>query len=134
MVNQMDLLIEIHESIAEFSRIGESISDPEKSILMMFDEFKLNEEEVSALKSLQFNSNSISGIEKIVRDKMLLSFFHFLAVLDGVGDPRFRKEDDVWLGLRLESKRMSDEDQSEEFLHDLLFDAYWKWQEIKSTK
>jgi len=66
----------------------------------------------------------------MVRDRMLLSFHHFFAVLDGVGDPRLRKDDSVWLGLRLENKSISDELGDEEFLHDMLFEAYWKWLEM----
>ncbi|MCG7344199.1 hypothetical protein MHZ92_08645 [Sporosarcina sp. ACRSL] len=132
MDNQMSLLIDLHESLEEFSKIGDSLRAPDKA--RVWEEFTLTEEELSALQSTEFSGKSISAIEKIVRDRMLLSFHHFLAVLDGVGDPRFRKDDSVWLGLRLENKSISDEAGDEEFLHDMLFEAYWKWLEIKNNK
>ena len=131
MDNRMSLLVELHESIEEFSKIGDSLRNPDKT--RIWDELKLTEEEVSALQSIEFTSESISGIEKIIRDRMLLSFHHFFAVLDGVGDPRVRGDNSVWLGLRLENRSLSDEAE-EEFLHDMLFEAYWKWLEVRASK
>lgn len=135
MANQKSLLMEIYESIEELSKIGDSLTNPEEAIMLGFwEELKLTEHEVNALKASGLNDQIISGIEKIIKERMLLSFHQFFAVLDGVGDPKFRNEDSVWLGLKLVNKTVNDEPEDEEFLHDQLFDAYWDWIEMKSKK
>lgn len=128
----MSLLIEVHDLIKEYSKIGDSLRNPENAIIGVEDELKLSVEEVKALNANEFDFHSICGIEKIVRDRMLSSFFYFFCIIDGVGDPKFRKNNTVWLGLKLEQRGLGDEREHEEFLHDMLYEAYWKWQEVKS--
>ncbi|QPQ35987.1 MULTISPECIES: hypothetical protein [unclassified Lysinibacillus] len=132
MDSQMSLLMEVHELIKEYSKMGDSLRHPENAIIGVEEELKLTDEEVKALKANEFDFHSICGIEKIVRDRMLSTFFHFFCIIDGVGDPKFRNDDTVWLGLKLEQRGLDEEREYEEFLHDMLYEAYWKWQEMKS--
>ena len=59
-----------------------------------------------------------ADVETISREAATAALFHFLCVIDGVGDPP--GFDGPWVGLRL-SEPTSDED--EPFLHDALMDA-----------
>lgn len=129
--NKMDLLVEVHERIEEYADIGNLLKNP--GIHTARDEVKLSEKELEALKAIEFSSDAIQGIEKIVNDRMFSLFFGFLAVLDGVGDPKLQSEEDVWLGFKLVAKNLEDT-ENEEFLHDQLFEAYSKWREIKVDK
>lgn len=129
MNDKMDLLIEVHERIEEYSKIGDILRNPEK--LTKWDKMKLSEEEFQALITTDFSDSTINGIESIIRDRMLTLFFTFFAVLDGVGDPKLRNNEDVWLGFKLESRTVDNDDGYEEFFHDMLFEAYSKWKEIK---
>ncbi|MDN7240968.1 hypothetical protein QWY14_04160 [Planococcus sp. N028] len=129
--NKMDLLIEVHERIEEYSKIGSILKNPDK--LTEWDKITFSEEEMSALKATEFSSHSINGIEKIISERMLTLFFNFFAVVDGVGDPKLRKKEDVWLGFRLENKTEENDKGDENFLHDQLFEAYSKWLELKSN-
>jgi len=128
----MSLLMEVHELIEEYSRMGNSLRNPENAIIGIEDELKLTAEELNALNAHKFTHQSISGIEKIVHDRMLSIFFHFFCIIDGVGDPKFSYDDTVWLGLKLEQRGLDEEREHEEFLHDMLYEAYWKWRELKS--
>jgi len=132
MDSQVSLLMEVHELIEEYSRMGNSLRNPENAIIGIGDELKLTAEELNALNAHKFTHQSISGIEKIVRDRMLSIFFHFFCIIDGVGDPKFSYDDTVWLGLKLEQRGLDEEREHEEFLHDMLYEAYWKWRELKS--
>ncbi|WP_409369335.1 hypothetical protein [Lysinibacillus sp. 38-6] len=132
MDSQMSLLMEVHELIEEYSRMGNSLRNPENAIIGIEDELKLTAEELNALNANEFTHQSISGIEKIVRDRMLSIFFHFFCIIDGVGDPKFQYDDTVWLGLKLERRGLDEEREDEEFLHDMLYEAYWRWRELKS--
>jgi len=132
MDSQMSLLMEVHELIEEYSKMGDSLRNPVNAIIGVEDELKLTAEELNALKVNEFTHQSISGIEKIVRDRMLSIFFHFFCMIDGVGDPKFSYDDTVWLGLKLEPRDIDEEREDEEFLHDMLYEAYWKWRELKS--
>lgn len=73
----MSLLMEVHELIEEYSKLGDSLSHPENAIISVEDELKLTTEEIKALKANEFDFHSICGIEKIVRDRMLSTFFTF---------------------------------------------------------
>jgi len=128
----MCLLMEVHELIEEYSKMGDSLRNPENAIIGVEDELKLTAEELNALNANEFTHQSISGIEKIVRDRMLSIFFHFFCIIDGVGDPKFQYDDTVWLGLKLERRGLDEEREDEEFLHDMLYEAYWRWRESKS--
>lgn len=128
----MSLLMEVHELIEEYSKMGDSLRHPENAIVGIEDELKLTAEELNALNANKFTHQSISGIEKIVRDRMLSIFFHFFCIIDGVGDPKFRNDNTVWLGLKLERRGLDEEREDEEFLHDMLYEAYWRWRESKS--
>lgn len=73
----MCLLMEVHDLIEEYSKMGDSLRNPENAIIGIEDELKLSVEEVKALKANEFDFHSICGIEKIVRDRMLSTFFTF---------------------------------------------------------
>jgi len=120
MDSQMSLLMEVHELIEEYSKMGDSLRNPVNAIIGVEDELKLTAEELNALKVNEFTHQSISGIEKIVRDRMLSIFFHFFCMIDGVGDPKFSYDDTVWLGLKLERRGLDEEREDEEFLHDTI--------------
>lgn len=81
--DQMELLIDVHESIEEYSEIGAILHNPEQ--LTKWDEIKLTDEELLALKATEFSSHAISGLEKIIEDRLHALFFNFFAVVDGVG-------------------------------------------------
>ncbi|NDI35764.1 hypothetical protein [Chengkuizengella sediminis] len=93
---------------------------------------QLNEEELKSLKTQQFNSDSISVIEKIVRDNIMCAFHDALCLIDGVTDPNpsLLEDNKVWLGLSLTEVREDFEEESD-FLHDQLFDSYWEWLDLR---
>lgn len=126
---QMELLMDVHENIGEYSKIGALLLNPEQ--LTIWDKHKLSDEELIALKATQFSSLAISGIEKLIEDRMHALFFNFFSVVDGVGEPKLRDDEAAWLGFRLENKTLEAREVEEEFLHDQFFEAYSKWQEIK---
>jgi hypothetical protein len=125
-------LIELHEIIKKYSEIRNDLLDPGHNIV--WDEFKLTDDEVQALKRYQFDATTLTAIEKIVRDSILGAFHDAFALLDGVGDPEIVKidEDDVWLGLRLTEP--TEDEQDEDFLHDQVYSSYWDWLEQKNEK
>ena len=91
---------------------------------------RLKQEEISALNAQKFTDESISAIEKIVRDNIMGAFHSAFCLLDGVSDPVSENEEDIWVGLKLEEKQDNDED--EEFLHDELYSSYWDWHDLNN--
>src|SRR6478735_9012379 len=91
-------LRELHSIIKEYAEVGEQLKQPDKQL--SWEEFDLTEEEISALNAQKFTDESISAIEKIVRDN-IMGAFH---LLDGVSDPVSQNEEDLWVGLKLEEK------------------------------
>ena len=128
-------LMELHSIIKERSMIGNLISNPPLDSVL--EEFNLTDTELSALKAQQFTPESISGIEKIVRDNLMTAFFEVFCILDGVGDPNesLMEPDEVWLGLKLTEVEYNEEDEEEEevteFLHDEFFSTYQEWKELQ---
>lgn len=127
-------LLELHSIIKERSIIGNQFSNPPQN--SAFEEFNLTDTELSALKDQQFTPESISGIEKIVRDNLMTAFFEAFCILDGVGDPNelLMEPDEVWLGLKLTEIEFDEEEVEEvtEFLHDELFSTYQDWKELQN--
>lgn len=123
-------LIELHEIIKKNSEISECLTNPLDTYL--WEEYQLSENEIKELTKTNFNNESLSAIEKIVRNKIMNAFFESLAILDGVGDPSVVEAKDVWLGLKLQEKTLNDEDA--DFLHDQLYEKYWEWLALKSSK
>jgi len=121
-------LREIHNIIKEYSEIGEQLKQPPKEL--SWEEFKLTRNEISALSNQVFTDESISAIEKIVRDNIMGAFHSAFCLLDGVSDPILENDEEVWFGLKLEEKQEDEED--EEFLHDELYNSYWDWQELNN--
>lgn len=126
-------LIELHSIIKERSMIGNLISNPPLDSVL--EEFNLTVTELNALKAQQFTPESISGIEKIVRDNLMATFFEVFCILDGVGDPNesLMEPDEVWLGLKLTEVKYNEEGEEEvtEFLHDEFFSTYQEWKELQ---
>ncbi|MCZ8540796.1 hypothetical protein [Psychrobacillus psychrodurans] len=127
-------LIELHSIIKERSMIGNLISNPPLDSVL--EEFNLTVTELNALKAQQFTPESISGIEKIVRDNLMTTFFEVFCILDGVGDPNesfsLMEPDEVWLGLKLtEVEYNEEEEEVTEFLHDEFFSTYQEWKELQ---
>ncbi|MCJ7983159.1 hypothetical protein MUB16_01995 [Priestia sp. OVL9] len=118
-------LREIHNIIKEYSEVGEQLKQPPKEL--SWDEFNLTKNEISALDAQKFTDESISAIEKIVRDNIMGAFHSAFCLLDGVSDPVSENDEDIWVGLKLEEKQEEEED--EEFLHDELYSSYWDWHE-----
>ncbi|MFP8641021.1 hypothetical protein ACLHWY_05680 [Priestia aryabhattai] len=121
-------LREIHNIIKEYSEIGEQLKQSPKEL--SWEEFKLTRNEISALSNQVFTDESISAIEKIVRDNIMGAFYSAFCLLDGVSDPILENDEEVWFGLKLEEKQEDEED--EEFLHDELYNSYWDWQELNN--
>lgn len=121
-------LRELHSIIKEYSEVGEQLKQPDKQL--SWEEFDLTEEEISALNVQKFTDESISAIEKIVRDNIMGAFHSAFCLLDGVSDPVSENEEDIWVGLKLEEKQNDDED--EEFLHDELYSSYWDWHDLNN--
>ncbi|MED4219511.1 hypothetical protein P4671_26385 [Priestia megaterium] len=118
-------LREIHNIIKEYSEVGEKLKQPSKEL--SWEEFNLTKNEISALDAQKFTDESISAIEKIVRDNIMGAFHSAFCLLDGVSDPVSENEEDVWVGLKLEEKQ--EDEENEEFLHDELYSSYWDWHE-----
>src|SRR6478736_273699 len=121
-------LREIHNIIKEYSEIGEQLKQPPKEL--PWEEFNLTKDEINSLETLEFTDESISAIEKIVRDNIMGAFHSAFCLLDGVSDPVSENEEDIWVGLKLEEKQDNDED--EEFLHDELYSSYWDWHDLNN--
>ncbi|GAB1792634.1 hypothetical protein [Priestia megaterium] len=119
-------LRELHSIIKEYSEVGEQLKQPDKQL--SWEEFDLTEEEISALNAQKFTDESISAIEKIVRDNIMGAFHSAFCLLDGVSDPVSENEEDIWVGLKLEEKQ----DDDEEFLHDELYSSYWDWHDLNN--
>ncbi|MGF9772978.1 hypothetical protein ABEX30_11060 [Priestia aryabhattai] len=115
-------LREIHNIIKEYSEVGEQLKQPPKEL--SWEEFNLTKNEISALDAQKFTDESISAIEKIVRDNIMGAFHSAFCLLDGVSDPVSENDEDIWVGLKLEEKQ-----EDEEFLHDELYSSYWDWHE-----
>ena len=121
-------LREIHNIIKEYSEIGEQLKKPPKEL--PWEEFNLTKNEISALEHQEFTDESISAIEKIVRDNIMGAFHSAFCLLDGVSDPLSENDEGIWVGLKLEEKQEDEEDEEdEEFLHDELYSSYWDWHE-----
>jgi hypothetical protein len=118
-------LREIHNIIKEYSEVGEQLKQPSKEL--PWEEFNLTKNEISALDAQKFTDESISAIEKIVRDNIMGAFHSAFCLLDGVSDPVSENDEDVWVGLKLEEKQ--EDEENEEFLHDELYSSYWDWHE-----
>jgi hypothetical protein len=121
-------LREIHSIIKEYSEIGEQLKKPSKELL--WEEFNLTKNEISALNDQEFTDESMSAIEKIVRDNIMGAFHSAFCLLDGLSDPVLENDDDMWGGLKLVEKQADEEE--EDFLHDELYNSYWDWQELNS--
>ncbi|MBY0008753.1 hypothetical protein C1N83_24415 [Priestia aryabhattai] len=119
-------LRELHSIIKEYAEVGEQLKQPDKPL--SWEEFDLTEEEISALNAQKFTDESISAIEKIVRDNIMGAFHSAFCLLDGVSDPVSENEEDIWVGLKLEKKQ----DDDEEFLHDELYSSYWDWHDLNN--
>ncbi|MCP1450888.1 hypothetical protein [Priestia megaterium] len=121
-------LRELHSIIKEYAEVGEQLKQPDKQL--SWEEFDLTEEEISALNAQKFTDESISAIEKIVRDNIMGAFHSAFCLLDGASDPVSENEEDIWVGLKLEEKQ--DDDEEEEFLHDELYSSYWDWHDLNN--
>ncbi len=124
-------LIELHEIIKNSSEIRNQLVDPSEDNIIS-DEFKLSIEEVNALKKYNFDDVVLSAIEKTVRDNIERAFFRALALLDAVGDPEVVEIDKTWLGLTLRERKLDEEEDNEEFLHDEFYEVYWDWLERRN--
>ncbi|MQR86281.1 hypothetical protein GFV16_10195 [Bacillus megaterium] len=118
-------LREIHNIIKEYSAIGEQLKQPPKEL--PWEEFNLTKDEINSLETQKFTDESISAIEKIVRDSIMGAFHSAFCLLDGVSDPVLENDDDMWFGLKLVEKQ--EEEDEEDFLHDELYSSYWDWRE-----
>ncbi|CRK84531.1 hypothetical protein [Neobacillus massiliamazoniensis] len=124
-------LIELHEIIKNSSEeIRNHLVSPSEDNIV-WDEFKLSEEEVAALKKCKFDDVALSAIEKTVRDTILGAFHDAFSLLDAVTDPEVVELYDTWLGLTL-SEPNEEEEENEGFLHDEVYDAYWDWSEQRN--
>jgi len=121
-------LRELHSIIKEYAEVGEQLKQPDKQL--SWEEFDLTEDEISALNAQNFTDESISAIEKIVRDNIMGAFHSAFCLIDGVSDPVSENEEDIWVGLKLEEKQ--DDDEDEEFLHDELYSSYWDWHDLNN--
>ncbi|MGE7717894.1 hypothetical protein [Priestia megaterium] len=119
-------LRELHSIIKEYAEVGEQLKQPDKQL--SWEEFDLTEKEISALNAQKFTDESISAIEKIVRDNIMGAFHSAFCLLDGVSAPVSENEEDIWVGLKLEEKQ----DDDEEFLHDELYSSYWDWHDLNN--
>lgn len=124
-------LIELHEIIKNSSEIRNHLVDPSEDNIIS-EQFKLSKEEVNALKKYNFDDAALSAIEKTVRDNIMGAFFRAFALLDAVGDPEIIKVDKTWLGFTLRERKLDEEEDNEDFLHDELYEVYWDWLEQKN--
>ena len=87
------------------------------------------DEELTAIEKLQNNPFLKSALRKIIADTCAISLFDFLNLIDGTSDP----ERNNWTGdgICLVDRNDSFE-ESDEMLHDSLFDKYCDWREIRN--
>ncbi|WP_341285021.1 hypothetical protein [Priestia megaterium] len=121
-------LREVHNIIKEYSEVGEQLKQPPEEL--SWEEFNLTESEINALDAQKFTDESISAIEKIVRNNIMGAFHSAFCLLDGVSDPVSENDEGIWVGLKLEEKQEDEED--EEFLHDELYSSYWDWHDLNN--
>ena len=86
------------------------------------------DEEITAIDKLQNNLALKSALRKIIADACAISIFDFLNLIDGTSDPEINS----WTGdgICILDKNDSFE-ESDEMLHDSLFDKYWDWRKIR---
>lgn len=65
-------LRELHNIIKEYSELGEQLGQPPREL--PWEEFNLTKKEINALEVQEFTDESISAIQKIVRDKIMGAF------------------------------------------------------------
>jgi tRNA G10 N-methylase Trm11 len=124
-------LIELHEIMKQCSDMRNLLVNPFEDN-HIWDEFKLSEEEKNTLKKYHFDDVALSAIEKTVRNTLMYAFFRAFAIIDGAGSPTITKGDKTWLGFTLRERKVDQEEDNEEFLHDALFETYWDWLEQKN--
>ncbi|MDP1383613.1 hypothetical protein Q8G31_28345 [Priestia megaterium] len=121
-------LREIHNIIKEYSELGDQLKKPPKEL--PWEDFNLTKDEINALEAQEFTDESISAIEKIVRDNIMGAFHSTFCLLDGVSNPVLGNDDDMWIGLKLAEKQ--EDEEEEDFLHDELYNSYWDWQKLNN--
>src|SRR5262245_61735987 len=65
------------------------------------DAHALTSSESEALAQMAHSGEAQRALRKLLRDAASAPLFHFLCLLDGVGDPGGWEGDDVWLGADL---------------------------------
>ncbi len=92
--------------------------------------FNIKESEI--IKKLITNDkDEVNAIRKVLADSIACGMFDLLNLLDGTSDP----EQDSWEkdGITIIDKDDSIED-SNEMLHDALFEKYWDWKKIRNQE
>ena len=122
------LLTDIHKVIEEYSQhfvkeLGQSIDityppgiEPEENIKKAFSSISLNETQKEALKLAVMDLNA----------QILFDFF---SKMDGVADPEFVPNNDLWFGVELKEKN---EQSQSGMLHDQFYEKYWPYKESKT--
>ncbi|MBT2259583.1 hypothetical protein [Priestia megaterium] len=113
-------LVELHELSHQYSKIGQALKNPEK--------LNLDDKYIEALKKPNFTDESIQAIEKLVESAMFDAFFDMVGLLDGIGDPRVVKTENVWVGLHL--KEPTDDDA--QYLNEQFYESYDTWEKLKN--
>ena len=68
---------------------------------LSWEEFNLTQDEIDALESQNLKVESITAIEKIVRDNIMSAF----CLLDGVSDPVLEKGNDIWFEVDRKARK-----------------------------
>jgi hypothetical protein len=90
----------------------------------------LTAEEKQGMDQLPVDEYLKSALRKIIASNIAEVFFDLFNLLDGTSDPEVHSEN--WSGMSLVD--FSEEQESNEMLHDDLFDTYWAWKaERKSS-
>jgi hypothetical protein len=116
-------------AIARIRRIGDGFADSDTVGLTYppgdgtSDNHLLTDEERKALVAVARSEVAVGAFRKLLRDAGASALFHFLCLLDGVGDPQ-GWEGDVWLGVDLVAPQ---EDAHREMLHDEFYERYWEY-------
>jgi len=122
----------IHRDIDVFSNAA--VSNVNEVDICYPPNVDLSEKEREALSQLELSDAAKSGLQKVIANAISTTFFHFLNVVDGTGDPdcfETIKPTETWGGLvleergSLEDQGLRDEEAHYEFLHEYFYDSSW---------
>jgi hypothetical protein len=124
------LLLQMHRSIEEVAaRVASELRSGVAS-LSYPPNCGLTRDETRAIAELRSIAGLESALRKIVASAASFPLYHFICILDGIGDPA--DYDGEWLGARIDPVPLdSDGSEENEPLRYEFFDSYWDWRKMR---